>query len=80
MSAEISPARELLFSTLPEVGEDAPLKYTLNFGKFCGTRVYDVPTAYLKWLVEDFTPFTNQRYWFAAALLEYRRRTKKEPA
>jgi hypothetical protein len=80
MTAAINPARELLFSTLPEVGEDAPLKYVLTFGKFCGTRVYDLPTAYLKWLVEEFQPFSNQRYWFAAAVLEYRRRTKKEAA
>jgi hypothetical protein len=76
MSAAINPARERLFATLPEVGEDAPIKYVIPLGRFCGTRIYDLPTAYLHWLVHEFTPYTNQTYWFAAAVFEYRRRRK----
>jgi hypothetical protein len=74
----MSPDRERLFLTLPQVGEDAPIKYVLTFGKFCGVRVIDLPTAYLRWLVEEFQPFSNQMYWFAAAVLEYRRRCEPE--
>jgi hypothetical protein len=79
MSAAINPALERRLRNLPEVGEDAPIKYLMNFGKFCGVRVCDLPWAYLNWFVNNFEPHSRQRYLFAAAVLEYRRRTKKQP-
>ncbi len=61
-------------ANLPDVGEDGPLKYAPDFGKYKGVKVVDIPTPYLKWIVEEFEPGSWQRYFYAAALKEFDRR------
>jgi hypothetical protein len=59
---------------LPEIDADAPSKMTLGFGRHARVLIKDLPIDYLRWVVNDFEPYSRQRKAYAAAVLELKRR------
>jgi uncharacterized protein (DUF3820 family) len=69
--------RERRLASLPEVGEDAPAKFAPEFGKYRGRKVVDIPTPYLVWFRDEFSPWPDQRYLLAAVVMELEHRRNR---
>ena len=68
-----SSGKPLNFDGLP------PSEFTLNFGKYKGTRVRDVPVDYLQFIATQFEPTKKIGgiQWYQVACLELKARLKK---
>jgi uncharacterized protein (DUF3820 family) len=66
--------RERRIANLPVVADDAPKTTRIAFGVHRGKYVCHLPLAYLRWMVHEFRPYSNQVHVLAAAVVELRRR------
>jgi uncharacterized protein (DUF3820 family) len=66
--------RERRIANLPVVADDAPKTTKVAFGIHRGKYVCHLPLTYLRWMVREFRPYSNQVHVLAAAVVELRKR------